>query len=111
MSRSWQYVVLSCLLEITWVFGFNVAVEIWHWGVILILIGIDFYLLTKACDELPTGTVYAIFSAVGTVGAVILDTWYFEVPFSMGKIFFIGLLIVGVISLRLADAQEEKGEN
>ena len=60
MSRSWQYVVLSCLLEITWVFGFNVAVEIWHWGVILILIGIDFYLLTKACEELSQKGSFAL---------------------------------------------------
>lgn len=109
MSRSWQYVMLSCLLEISWVFGFNIAVSGWHWIVVLALIGVDFYFLTKACENLPTGTVYAIFSAVGTAGAVLLDTWYFHVPFSMWKGIFIALLVIGVISLKLADTQEAKG--
>lgn len=105
MNRSWQYVILSCLFEISWVFGFNVAVSGWHWVVVLALIGIDFYFLTKACENLPTGTVYAIFSAVGTAGAVLLV----QVPFTMWKGVFIALLVIGVISLKLADTQEAKG--
>lgn len=111
MSKAWIYVALTCFFELFWVFGFNTAETWWHWTIILTFIIIDFYFLSKACEELPTGTVYAIFAAVGTVGTALMDVFFFEGTFSRAKIFFMVLLVIGVISLKLADNHSEKSSS
>ncbi|RKD25876.1 ligand-binding protein SH3 [Ammoniphilus oxalaticus] len=101
--KPWLYVALTSIFELLWVYGFNVADKAWHWALVLILILIDFYYLSKACLYLPTGTVYAIFAAAGTVGTALMDIFIFNHSFSAAKGFFIGVIVVGVILLNLSD--------
>ncbi|ATO50026.1 DMT family transporter [Brevibacillus laterosporus] len=108
MNKAWIYVILTCLFELFWVYAFNVATTWWHWAIVGVIIIADFYLLSKACETLPTGTVYAIFAAAGTVGTALMDIFIFEGLFSLAKGLFMGLLVIGVISLKLAD---NKGED
>ncbi|CAM4427184.1 hypothetical protein GNQ08_14175 [Paenibacillus macerans] len=61
MNKGWIFVLLTSLFELIWVFGFNVADTWWHWGIIIVVILIDMQFLAKACESLPTGTVYAVF--------------------------------------------------
>ncbi len=108
MNKAWIYVFLTCLFELIWVYGFNVATTWWHWVIIIGIIMIDFYFLPKACETLPTGTVYAVFAGVGTVGTVLMDVFLFGGSFSIGKFFFVAIIVVGVIGLNIADNLEEK---
>lgn len=108
MEKKWLYVGLTSFFELVWLYGFNVASSWWHWIFIVIFIFIDFHFLTKACEELPTGTVYAIFAGIGTVGTALMDVYIFGGSLSIGKIFFILVLVVGVIGLNLADKIEEE---
>lgn len=107
MNKGWIYVILTCLFELFWVYGFNVASSWWHWLIIITVIIIDFYFLAKACETLPTGTVYAIFAAAGTVGTALMDFFLFEGALSLAKVFFMGLLVLGVIMLKLSDQKTE----
>lgn len=110
ISRGWTYVVLTCIFELLWIYGFNAA-ESWpHFILIALIIVADFYFLEKACETIQTGTVYAIFSAVGTVCTALMDTLIFNVEFTIAKGFFITLLIAGVISLKLAENEETPAE-
>lgn len=108
MSKAWLYVAATSFFELVWIFGFNVASRWWHWIFIVLFIIIDFRYLRKACELLPTGTVYAVFAAVGTVGTALMDTFFFGEPLTIGKIFFISILVLGVIGLKVADGIEEK---
>jgi paired small multidrug resistance pump len=63
----------------------------------------DFHILPKACKTLPTGTVYAVFSGVGTIGTVLMDYFLFGKSFNMGELIFVAIIICGVIGLNLAD--------
>lgn len=103
MNKGWIFVILTCLFELFWVFGFNVASTWWHWLLIVLIIIVDFYFLAKACETLPTGTVYAIFAAAGTVGTALMDIYIFEGSFSLVKGFFMSMLVFGVILLKLSD--------
>lgn|SRR5690554_616664 len=107
MEKKWLYVALTSFFELVWIYGFNVASSWWHWIFIVIFIFIDFHYLTKACQELPTGTVYAIFAGVGTVGTALMDVFFFGGSLSVGKVFFILILVIGVIGLNIADKVEE----
>ncbi|WP_107840836.1 DMT family transporter [Metasolibacillus meyeri] len=111
MRKSWLYVGLTALFELFWVFGFNVASIWWHWGIVIGIIMIDFYFLSKACEKLPTGTVYAIFAGAGTIGTALMDIFIFDGEFSLIKSVFMVILVAGVIGLKLADnLSEEKME-
>ncbi|EJQ37634.1 hypothetical protein IEE_05193 [Bacillus cereus BAG5X1-1] len=106
-SRAWLYVMLTCIFEIFWVFGFNTAHAWWHWVIIVGIIAVDFHLLSKACEHLATGTVYAVFAGVGAVGTFVMDIFLFGGSFSLGKLVFIVIIVAGVIGLKLADNKEE----
>ena len=104
ISRGWTYVVLTCIFELLWIYGFNAA-ESWpHFILIALIIVADFYFLEKACETIQTGTVY------GTVCTALMDTLIFNVEFTIAKGFFITLLIAGVISLKLAENEETQSE-
>ena len=110
-SKYWLYVALTSLFEMIWIYGFNTANAWWHWLFVIVFIGFDFYFLSRACEGLPTGTVYAIFAAVGAVGTVLMDYFLFGGHIETAMLFFIGILVIGVIGLNLADNQAEKGVN
>ncbi|MDZ5606394.1 SMR family transporter [Bacillus pseudomycoides] len=107
-SNSWLYVILTCMFELIWVFGFNTAQSWWHWVFIISAIILDFYFLSKACESIPTGTVYAIFAGAGTVGTTVTDTFLFGGNFDVGKFFFVVVIVIGVIGLKIADNKEEE---
>ena len=108
VNKAWIYVFLTCLFELIWVYGFNVAETWWQWGIIIGIILIDFHFLPKACESLPTGTVYAVFAGIGTIGTALMDIFLFGGSFSAGKVLFIAILVIGVIGLNLADNKEEE---
>ncbi len=91
------------LFELFWIFGFNVASSWWHWIIIVSLIALDFHFLSKACENLPTGTVYAIFAGAGTIGTTLMDVFIFDGEFNSIKAIFMFILVLGVIGLKLAD--------
>jgi len=103
MNKGWIFVFLTSLFELLWVFGFNVADTWWHWVIIIAVILIDMQFLSKACETLPTGTVYAVFAAAGTVGTALMDIFIFDAEFSVAKGLFMGILVIGVAALKLFD--------
>ncbi len=108
MGKAWVYVGLTSFFELVWIYGFNMASIWWHWIFIVIFIGFDLHFLSKACEKLPTGTVYAIFAAIGTTGTTLMDIFLFNQEISIGKLLFILILIVGVIGLKISDTIEGK---
>ncbi len=72
----------------------------------------QFYLLIKATDSLPVGTVYAVFTGLGTAGTVLSEILLFKEQADPVKIVLIGVLLIGVIGLKLVtqDKPETKEE-
>lgn len=114
MNKAWIYVALTSIFELIWLYGFNVASSWWHWIIIGIFILLDLNFLAKACEGLPTGTVYAIFAASGTVGTVLMDYFLFEEAITGEMLFFMGIILIGVIGLNIFDVNtklEEDGDH
>lgn len=108
LNKGWIYVFLTSLFELLWLYGFNKATEWWHWMIIIAMIAVDFFFLMKACESLPTGTVYAVFAGIGTVGTTLMDVYLLNGNLNLDKLFFIAIVIIGVIGLNLADYKDEK---
>lgn len=98
-------------MEMVWVFGFSTADALWQWIPLVGVIIVDFYFLSKACEGLPTGTVYSIFAGVGSIGTVLMDYFLFDGNINGLKLLFIGLLAAGVIGLKLADNKVKEGSH
>jgi len=63
--------------------------------------GIAFYTLSLTLTELPLGTVYAIWSGVGTALTAMVGVIFYKEVVNLNKIIGIGMIIFGVIILNI----------
>ena len=60
-----------------------------------------FGLLGLALKNLPVGTAYAVWTGIGSVGTAILGIWLFGDPATALRIACIGLIVAGIIGLKV----------
>jgi quaternary ammonium compound-resistance protein SugE len=70
----------------------------------LVCAGVSFFLLSWSLKTLPIGTAYAIWTGIGAAGTALLGMLFFNDPWSLSRIFAIGLIIAGVVLLNLSGA-------
>ncbi|MBL8165446.1 MAG: multidrug efflux SMR transporter [Anaerolineae bacterium] len=70
---------------------------------IVVVIGyaVAFYFLSLALREIPLGISYAIWSAIGTVGTVLIGIVVWKQPVNVPTILGIALIVAGVIMLNV----------
>lgn len=101
---AWLYLFIAGLLEIGWVIGlkytegFSKLVP----SVITVaaMIG-SFYCLSLAIKALPLGTSYAIWTGIGTVGAMIAGIILFGESANLMRIGCALLIVSGIIGLKM----------
>ncbi|MEW9670006.1 multidrug efflux SMR transporter [Ammoniphilus sp. 3BR4] len=110
MDRDWIFVVLAGFFEFIWVTGLKHSNTLWEWIGTIAAIYISFYVLIRASKRLPVGTVYAVFTGIGTAGTVLIEVIFFGEPFSWLKLLLILLLLSGVFGLKVVTKErDEKG--
>ena len=69
---------------------------------ILTIVGMifSFLFLSQATRTLPLGTAYAVWTGIGALGAVIVGIVLFKEPVTAARIFFVSLLLVGIVGLK-----------
>lgn len=69
---------------------------------ILTIIGMifSFLFLSQATKSLPLGTAYAVWTGIGALGAVIVGIVLFKEPVTAARIFFMALLLIGIVGLK-----------
>lgn len=65
--------------------------------------GISFYLLSVAMQTLSVGTAYAVWTAIGASGAVLLGVLVLGEPANLLRLAGIAVVLGGVVMLRLAE--------
>lgn len=107
----WLYVFLAAVVEVFWVIGLRYSSNVWEWAGTVIMIIFSFYFVIKACEKLPAGTVYAVFTGSGAAAIVLIDFLVFGANFSIVKVLLIGLIIGGVIGVKLTTADKKQGSH
>jgi paired small multidrug resistance pump len=110
MNRNWALVIIAGLIEILWAIGLKYSNNWISWIGIILLIYISFVVLLRALKKVPVATAYAVFTGIGTAGTVLVEMIVFGEPFSWTKIFFILLLLAGVIGLKLITTETGEKE-
>lgn len=103
----WIYVFFAAFVEIFWVLGLKYSTNALMWTGTVITIIFSFYFIIKACDLLPSGTVYAVFTGSGAAAIAIIDFTILGADFTYGKGFFILLIIIGVVGIQLTTSEKE----
>ncbi|TLS53680.1 multidrug efflux SMR transporter [Paenibacillus antri] len=101
MNRSWIYIFIGVLFEVIWVTGFKHATDVWTWAATVVSLIVSFALIISASAKLPVGTVYAVFTGLGTVGTVVVEMVMFDEPARPLKLVLIAILLAGVIGLKV----------
>lgn len=94
------------LFEAGMVVGLNLSegfTRLWPSLLILVSGGISFYLLSVVMQSIPAGTAYAVWTAIGASGAVLLGVLFFGEPASLLRMAGIVVVLGGVVMLRLAE--------
>lgn len=105
---AWMYLFIAGLSEIGWAFGLkhsNGFTEPLPSAVTVILIIFSFILFAKAMKTIPIGTAYAVFTGIGAAGTVVVEMIIFH-HVGGTKLFFLGMLIAGIIGLKLTTGDE-----
>ncbi|MFC3899763.1 DMT family transporter [Aliicoccus persicus] len=104
---SWVILIIAGLLEVVGVNGiqrFSQGNRIS--GLIVMVLGFSasLFLLGVAMGSIPLGVSYAVWTGMGTVGSVILGIVLYGDSASVKRIFYVSLIVVAVIGLRLVTA-------
>lgn len=105
MNKTWMMVVIASVFEVVWVSGLKYADSLLAWAGTLAAILISFGVLVDAAKKLPASTVYAVFVGLGTAGTASAEMLFFDEPFRWSKVLLIGLLLSGIIGLKLVTSE------
>ena len=105
---AWLYVLLAAIVEIFWVIGLRYSDTALEWAGTVAAIIVSFYAIIRACETLPSGTVYAVFTGSGAAAIVLIDFLFFDADFSITKVFFIAVIIVGVIGIKMTTVESNE---
>lgn len=100
---AWVYLMIAALFEVGWAVGLKSTqgfTKLWPTAATLTAMLVSVGLLAMAVRTIPIGTAYASWTGLGTVGAVLLGMMWFNEPATAGRLFFLVLIIAGVIGLK-----------
>lgn len=103
----WIILVLAGLFEIGWAIGLKYTegfTRLWPSVGTIAAMTISLGLLGVAMKSLPVGTAYAVWVGVGAVGTAILGIVLLGEPANAGRLVSLGLIVAGIIGLKLASA-------
>jgi len=104
ITMSWVLLLIAGLLEVCWAIGLKYTEgftkPLPSLFTIITLAG-SMYLLAKAAQAIPIGTAYGVWVGIGALGAAILGIVLFKESLSMPRLFFLILLFVSILGLKL----------
>ena len=103
----WLYLVAAGMCEWGWPIGLKLGLADtglrWGWiGFASACMAASGALLLLAQQSIALGTAYAVWTGIGAVGTFVLGILVFDEPATLARIFFVGLIVVGILGLKLA---------
>ena len=101
---AWAVLFVAGLLEVGWAIGLKYTEgfsRLMPSVLTLAAMAGSILLLGWALKTLPIGTAYAVWTGIGAVGTAILGIIPFGDPSSFARIACIGLIVAGIVGLKL----------
>ncbi|GAA2060500.1 quaternary ammonium compound efflux SMR transporter SugE [Catenulispora yoronensis] len=104
----WILLLLAGLVEVAWsqsIAPTNGFTRPLPTAVCVVVGAASVYLLSRAMRDLPAGTAYAMFTGIGTVGAIGLGVLVRHEQLTAGKAAALALIVGGLVLTRLTAAE------
>jgi quaternary ammonium compound-resistance protein SugE len=104
----WFVLFIAGLFEVAWAIGLKYTEgfsKFWPSVFTIACMIISMGLLAYAVKYLPVGTAYAIWTGIGAVGTAVLGMILFNESKELVRIFFIFLIVVGIVGLKVFSGQ------
>jgi quaternary ammonium compound-resistance protein SugE len=102
-TAAWFILIIAGLLETGWAVGMKYTAG-WSKPIPSLLtvaaMVVSMGLLGWAVNTIPIGTGYAVWVGIGATGAAILGIVLLGEPATLGRMLFLGLLIISIIGLK-----------
>ena len=101
---AWLILFIAGLFEVAWAIGLKYSegfTKLWPSLFTIVSIIISMGLLAFSLKSLPVGTAYAVWTGIGAVGTAILGIILFGESKELIRIFFILLIVAGIVGLRI----------
>jgi quaternary ammonium compound-resistance protein SugE len=102
---AWVILLFAGLSEIGWAIGLKYTEGFTRPLATVLTVAcmiVSVALLGLALKWLPVGTAYAVWTGIGTVGTAILGIMLFAEPATALRLACIGLIVAGIVGLKLA---------
>lgn len=99
----WIILFTAGLLEVTWAVGLKYSesfTKLLPSIVTIVSMIVSMGLLSVAVKGLPLGTAYTVWTGIGAVGTTILGIYLFNESKDFLRLFFILLIIIGIVGLK-----------
>lgn len=104
----WLILFIAGLFEVAWAIGLKYTEgfsKLWPSIFTVACMVISMGLLAYSVKHLPVGTAYAIWTGIGAVGTAVLGIILFGESKELVRIFFIMLIIIGIVGLKIFSGQ------
>jgi quaternary ammonium compound-resistance protein SugE len=101
----WIILLIAAALEVIWGLSLKATegyTKLWPSIMNAALVALNVWVFSKAMKGLPAGTAYSVWVGLGSVGVVLGGVVLFGESASLLRMFFIGLIITGVVGLKFA---------
>lgn len=102
---NWLLLLLAGVFEIGWPLGLKLSQTMPSRapGIVLAVVSmvLSGLLLWLAQRTIPIGTAYAVWTGIGAAGTFVVGVVLFEDPASVARVLSAGLIVAGVIGLKL----------
>lgn len=110
---AWIFLLLAGACEMAWPLGFKYTNGFrTHYGVVALTMAsmlLSFALMSIAVNRgIHVGTAYAVWTGLGATGTAILGMMLYNEPRDASRLACLGLVIVGVMGLKLFSPPEQK---
>ena len=104
-TASWIVLIVAGVLEVCWAIGLKYTegfTRFWPTLGTAVALVASMALLGVAVRSLPVGTAYAVWVGIGAVGTAILGIVLLAEPANAARLASIGLIVAGIVGLKLA---------
>lgn len=113
VGAAWGMLLLASVFEVGYALsvGGSQAFTVPSWSVAAVVFFLlTLYFLSAALRTIDVGIGYAVWAGIGSVGAAGFGSALLDQPLTLIQTFWLAVIIVGVVWLKLADSAKLQGE-
>lgn len=105
---AWILLFIAGLCEVAWAVGLKYTdnfTRLWPSVGTVVAMVASVVLLGYTLKTLPLGTAYAAWTGIGIIGSALLGILLFDEPRDLLRLACIGLIVLGIVGLKLSSTQ------